>query len=72
VVQQQLGLDPAAPLRNITSGTAQARVQLCGFSNVLATQTFIDAMKPNLEFNERQTVVYYYSVAFPNSTGWEA
>ena len=44
VVQELLGLDPAAPLRNITSGTAPAGVQLGGFSNAMATQTFMDAM----------------------------
>jgi hypothetical protein len=94
VVQELLGLDPAAPLRNITSGTAPAGVQLGGFSNAMATQTFMDAMpiefshpllpstvlpenfrihlntgevvtplyvaqNPNLDFNERQTVVAF-------------
>ena len=94
VVQELLGLDPAAPLRNITSGTAPAGVQLGGFSNAPATQTFMDAMpiefshpllpstvlpenfrihlntgevvtplyvaqNPNLDFNERQTVVAF-------------
>ena len=94
VVQELLGLDPAAPLRNITSGVSPAGVQIAGFSNSTATQTFMDAMpiefshpllpstvlpenfrihlntgevvtplyvaqNPNLDFNERQTVVAF-------------
>ena len=94
VVQELLGLDPAAPLRNITSGVSPAGVQIAGFSNDTATQTFMDAMpiefshpllpstvlpenfrihlntgevvtplyvaqNPNLDFNERQTVVAF-------------
>lgn len=94
VVQELLGLDPAAPLRNITSGISLAGVQLGGFSNAPAAQTLMDAMpiefshpllpstvlpenfrihlntgevvaplyvaqNPNLDFNERQTVVAF-------------
>lgn len=94
VVRELLGLDPAAPLRNITSGVSPAGVQIAGFSNDTVTQTFMDAMpiefshpllpstvlpenfrihlntgevvtplyvaqNPNLDFNERQTVVAF-------------
>ena len=94
VVRELVGLDPAAPLRNITSGVLPAGVQIGGFSNSTATQTFMDAMpiefshpllpstvlpenfrihlntgevvtplyvaqNPNLDFNERQTVVAF-------------
>ncbi len=94
VVQQLLGLDPSAPLRNITSGISRAGVQIGGFSNSAVSQTFMDAMpiefshpllpstvlpenfrihlntgrvvkplyvaqNPNLDFNERQTVVAF-------------
>ncbi|WP_438983326.1 hypothetical protein [Vulcanococcus sp.] len=94
VVQELLGLDPAAPLRNITSGVLPAGIQQAGFSNSPTTQTFMDAMpiefshpllpstvrpdnfrihlntgevvtplyvaqNPNLDFNERQTVVAF-------------
>ena len=104
VVQELLGLDPGAPLRNITSGVSPAGVQIAGFSNTTATQTFMDAMpiefshpllpstvrpenfrihlntgevvtplyvaqNPNLDFNERQTVVAfgYYANRLPSS-----
>ena len=94
VVRELVGLDPAAPLRNITSGVSLAGVQIAGFSNGQVTQTFMDAMpiefshpllpstvlpenfrihlntgevvtplyvaqNPNLDFNERQTVVAF-------------
>ena len=104
VVQELVGLDPAAPLRNITSGVSPAGVQIAGFSNTTATQTFMDAMpiefshpllpstvlpenfrihlntgevvsplyvaqNPNLDFNERQTVVAfgYFGNRLPSS-----
>ena len=104
VVQELLGLDPAAPLRNITSGVLPAGIQQAGFSNSPTTQTFMDAMpiefshpllpstvlpdnfrihlntgevvtplyvaqNPNLDFNERQTVVAfgYYANRLPSS-----
>ncbi len=94
VVRELLGLNPTAPLRNITSGVSPAGVQIGGFSNGPVTQTFMDAMpiefshpllpstvlpdnfrihlntgevvtplyvaqNPNLDFNERQTVVAF-------------
>ena len=94
VVQQLLGLDPAAPLRNVTSAISPLGVQIGGFSNSTVTQTFMDAMpiefshpvlpstvlpenfrvhlntgevvtplyvaqNPNLDFNERQTIVAF-------------
>lgn len=94
VMQELLGLNPAAPLRNITSGVSLAGVQIASFSNGQVTQTFMDSMpiefshpllpstvlsenfrihlntgkvitplyvaqNPNLDFNERQTVVAF-------------
>lgn len=44
IVGELLGLDPAAPLRNITDGANVISVQLGGFSNAPATETFMDAM----------------------------
>lgn len=104
VVVELLGLDPAAPLRNITSGIAPSAAQIGGFSNDTVTQTFMDAMpiefshpllpstvlpenfrihlntgevvtplyvaqNPNLDFNERQTVVAfgYFANRLPTS-----
>lgn len=44
VVGELVGLDPAAPFRNITSGAAPVGIQGAGFSNDTVTQTFMDAM----------------------------
>ena len=44
VVSELVGLDPAAPLRSITSGAAPAGIQGAGFSDSTVTQTFMDAM----------------------------
>ena len=104
VVKELLGLNPAAPLRNITSGVSPTGVQIAGFSNGQVTQTFMDAMpiefshpllpstvlpenfrihlntgkvvtplyvaqNPNLDFNERQTIVAfgYFANRLPSS-----
>jgi hypothetical protein len=44
VVGELVGLDPAAPLRNITSGGSLAGIQIGGFSDAAVTQTLMDAM----------------------------
>lgn len=44
VVGELVGLDPAAPLRNVTSGASQIGIQTSGFSDSTVTQTFMDAM----------------------------
>lgn len=44
VVGQLVGRDPAAPLRNITSGDSPSGVEIAGFSDTPVTQTFMDAM----------------------------
>lgn len=44
VVGQLVGLDPAAPFRNITTGSSPAGIQSAGFSDTTVTQTFMDAM----------------------------
>jgi hypothetical protein len=104
VAKELLGLDPTAPLRNITSGSSLAGVQVAGFSDSAVSQAFMDAMpiefshpvlpstvlpenfriylntgevvtplyvsqNPNLDFNERQTVVAfgYFGNRLPSS-----
>jgi len=44
IVAELVNLNPAAPLRNITSAGAVTGVQAGGFSNSAATETFMDAM----------------------------
>ena len=44
VVGELLGRDPAAPLRNITTGSSVIGIQLGGFSAAQATETLMDAM----------------------------
>lgn len=44
VVGELVGVDPAAPLRNVTSGASTVGVEAGGFSNASITQTFMDAM----------------------------
>jgi|GEM_PF-575602 len=44
VVGELVGLDPAAPLRNVTSGASPIAIQTSGFSDSTVTQTFMDAM----------------------------
>ncbi len=44
VVRENLGRDPAAPLRNITSAASPIGLVLTGFTDELPTQTFMDAM----------------------------
>jgi len=44
VVGELVGLDPAAPFRNITSGASPAGIQSAGFSDTTVTETFMDAM----------------------------
>lgn len=44
VVGELVGVDPAAPLRNVTSGAAPVGIQVEGFSDSSITQTFMDAM----------------------------
>ncbi len=82
VVGQLVGLDPAAPFRNITSGASPVGIQSAGFSNTPVTQTFMDAMP--IEFshpvlpgtvlpenfrvtlNNGDTVTPYYVAQTPN------
>ena len=44
IVAELANRDPAAPMRNITSGSPVTGVQIAGFSNSTATETFMDAM----------------------------
>jgi hypothetical protein len=44
VVDQLVGLDPAAPFRNITSGSSPAGIQSAGFSDTVVTHYFMDAL----------------------------
>lgn len=44
VVGQMLNLDPAAPFRNITSGSSPGGIEEAGFSDAPVTHTFLDAM----------------------------
>lgn len=44
VVGEIVGLNPAAPLRNITSGASPIGIETSGFSDSTVTQTFMDAM----------------------------
>ncbi|MDP6851525.1 MAG: hypothetical protein QGH52_02470 [Prochlorococcaceae cyanobacterium ETNP1_MAG_8] len=44
VIQSLVGLNPPAPLRNITSGVAPVAIKLSGFSHKRPTQTYMDAM----------------------------
>ncbi len=44
VVQPLVGLDPAAPLRNITSGASRVGLVAAGFSATPVPETFMDAM----------------------------
>jgi hypothetical protein len=44
VVDDLLGLDPAAPIRNITSGNSQTAYQFGGYANNLVREAFLDAM----------------------------
>lgn len=44
VVGQLVGLDPAAPFRNITTGNSPAGIESAGFSDTTVTHTFMDAM----------------------------
>ena len=44
IVAELVDRDPAAPLRNITSGTPITGVQGAGFSNSMSSETLMDAM----------------------------
>lgn len=44
VVGELVGLDPAAPLRNISSAAPPIGIQQAGFSDATVTETFLDAM----------------------------
>ncbi len=44
VVDELLGLDPSAPLRNITTGLGQTGYQFGGYANNKVTESFLDAM----------------------------
>ena len=44
VVDDLLGLDPAAPIRNITAGNSQTGYQFGGYANNLVSEAFLDAM----------------------------
>ncbi len=44
VVGGLVGLDPSAPLRNITSGASPVGIESAGFSDTTVTHTFMDAM----------------------------
>lgn len=44
VVGELVGLDPVAPLRNVTSGASPLGIETSGFSDTTVTRTFMDAM----------------------------
>lgn len=82
VVGQLVGLDPAAPFRNITSGSSPAGIQEAGFSDSVVTHYFMDAMPiefshpvlPNtvlpqnfrVTLNTGEVVTPYYVAQNPN------
>lgn len=82
VVSELLGLEPVAPLRNITSGLGQTGYQFGGYANNRVTESFLDAMPiefshpvlPStvlpenfrIRLNSNETVIPLYVGLIPN------